>query len=424
MKSVSFAAVVFCVLAQQIRSSEILVIFPTTAQSHYRVVRPLIHGLLDRGHRVLAITNFPDTAVRANLSHIDISGLKPHSKFTTGRLGLAKMMSHITGNANAYATVLGHPPVVELLRSGRKFDLVIAEFFTSTPIFAPIAAVVDAPIVGFCPMIQFPWINDLMGMDTVASYMPTLISDSGDRMSFVQRVGNAVKSAIINVGFNRLNSRAIRDVVERHYDGLRTESAVEAMANLTMIMTNNYRSVFLPYPSLPGIVEVGGIHVVDEKPVSQDLNDFINDADHGVILFSLGSVVSESSMGTDKLYNILDAFSRLKQRVIMKFDDEKHKKEIPTNVKVVKWFPQRDLLAHPKVLLFITHAGIMSVIETIHCGKPIVAIPMFGDQIVNTHLLVEKQVAVTIKYAHLKSDQLFDAINEALTEKYLYRNLI
>lgn len=66
----------------------------------------------------------------------------------------------------------------------------------------------------------------------------------------------------------------------------------------------------------------------------------------------------------------------------------------------------------------------MSVIETIHCGKPIVAIPMFGDQIVNTHLLVEKQVAVTIKYAHLKSDQLFDAINEALTEKYLYRNLI
>lgn len=76
----------------------------------------------------------------------------------------------------------------------------------------------------------------------------------------------------------------------------------------------------------------------------QDLIDFINNADHGVILFCLGSVVSESSMGTDKLYNILDAFSRLKQRVIMKFDDEKHKNEIPTNVKVVKWFPQRDLL--------------------------------------------------------------------------------
>lgn len=66
----------------------------------------------------------------------------------------------------------------------------------------------------------------------------------------------------------------------------------------------------------------------------------------------------------------------------------------------------------------------MSVIETIHCGKPIVAIPIFGDQIFNAHLLVQKQVAVTIEYEHLESDQFFDAINEALTEKYLYRNLI
>lgn len=268
MKSISFAAVVLCALAQQTWSSDILVVFPTTAQSHYRVVRPLIHSLLDRGHNILAITNFPDTAERANLSHIDISGLKPHSKFTTTSHGLVKALSRISRNANTYATILDHPPVVELLRSGRKFDLVIAEFFTSTPIFAPIAAVVDAPIVGLCPMVQFPWINDLMGMDTAMSYMPSLLSSSGDRMSFVQRVGNTVKSVFINVAFNWFNSRIIRDIVNDHY-GLQTESTIETMANLTMIMTNGYHSAFLPYPALPGIVEVGGIHVVDEKPVPQ-----------------------------------------------------------------------------------------------------------------------------------------------------------
>lgn len=75
----------------------------------------------------------------------------------------------------------------------------------------------------------------------------------------------------------------------------------------------------------------------------QDLKDFINNADYGVILFSLGSVVSESSMGTDKLNNIVEAFSKLKQRVIMKFDDDSYK-FLQTNVKVVKWLPQRDLL--------------------------------------------------------------------------------
>lgn len=62
----------------------------------------------------------------------------------------------------------------------------------------------------------------------------------------------------------------------------------------------------------------------------------------------------------------------------------------------------------------------MSTIETIHCGKPMVAIPVFGDQIFNTNLLVEKQVAIAIEYKNLESDQLFNAINEALTEKYTY----
>jgi len=76
----------------------------------------------------------------------------------------------------------------------------------------------------------------------------------------------------------------------------------------------------------------------------QDLKDFIKNADHGVVLFSLGSVVSEASLGPDKLCHILDAFSKLKQRVIMKFDDEKNKTQLPANVKMVKWFPQRDLL--------------------------------------------------------------------------------
>lgn len=74
------------------------------------------------------------------------------------------------------------------------------------------------------------------------------------------------------------------------------------------------------------------------------MNNFINNADYGVILFSLGSVVSETTLGVDKLNSILEAFSKLKQRVIMKFDAKNSKIQLPANVKVVNWFPQRDLL--------------------------------------------------------------------------------
>lgn len=75
-------------------------------------------------------------------------------------------------------------------------------------------------------------------------------------------------------------------------------------------------------------------------------------------------------------------------------------------------------LAHPKVLLFITHGGLMSVIETIHCGKPVVGIPMFGDQPANIRFLVQKKVAAYVEYEKLNSEYFYRAIKTALSDDF------
>lgn len=263
-----FYVLTLTIITPRVRSSEILVIFPTTAQSHYRVVRPLIHGLLDRGHKIWTITNYPDVNERANLSQINISGLKPHSKFGTTGNGIIRSLSRVVGNANTYATILDYPPVVNLLRSGRKFDLVIVEFFTSTPIFAPIATVVDAPIIGFCPMILFPWTHELMGMEMTTSYIPMIFGNYTNRMSFVQRLSNILYSIIFTHIFKWMYTPEIQEINKRRY-GIQTESLMESMANISMIFINNHHSMFMALPNVPGIVNVGGIHVVDKKPLSQ-----------------------------------------------------------------------------------------------------------------------------------------------------------
>jgi MGT family glycosyltransferase len=50
-----------------------------------------------------------------------------------------------------------------------------------------------------------------------------------------------------------------------------------------------------------------------------------------------------------------------------------------SSLRILEWAPQRAVLAHPNVKVFVSHCGINSVYESVHTGTPIVGIPMFGD---------------------------------------------
>ena len=55
---------------------------------------------------------------------------------------------------------------------------------------------------------------------------------------------------------------------------------------------------------------------------------------------------------------MLDAFSRLKQKVILAYEPQKLKDfNVPKNVLALDWLPQNDILGHNKTRLFVTHAG-------------------------------------------------------------------
>lgn len=130
-------------------------------------------------------------------------------------------------------------------------------------------------------------------------------------------------------------------------------------------------------------IEIGGFHVQNHtNPLPADIKQFIESAEHGVVYFSLGGNLKPSKMTDEKKQAIQGALSKIKQKVIWKWDEEL---KVDTNKFMVrKWFPQDDILAHDNVKLFVTHGGLLSCTESILRGKPIVGIPIFGDQMVNT----------------------------------------
>ena len=75
----------------------------------------------------------------------------------------------------------------------------------------------------------------------------------------------------------------------------------------------------------------------------------------------------------------LNAFSKLKQRVLWKWETEQMD-GLPSNVKLSKWVPQADVLGDKRLRLFITHGGHGSTTEAIYHGVPLIGIPLMGDQ--------------------------------------------
>lgn len=147
-----------------------------------------------------------------------------------------------------------------------------------------------------------------------------------------------------------------------------------------------------------------------------NIQKFIDNSEHGVVYFSLGGNLNPSVMPKEKQEAIIKALSKLKENVLWKWDDLNAKVD-KKKFLVQKWFPQDDVLANPKVKLFITHGGLLGGTESIYYGKPLVTIPIFGDQKLNAARSVLSGYGVRVDYNNLTESSLTWALNEVLTEK-------
>lgn len=71
-------------------------------------------------------------------------------------------------------------------------------------------------------------------------------------------------------------------------------------------------------------------------------------------------------------------FSTLPYNVVWKWDGGKIK-DLPANVRTAAWWPQQELLGHPKLRAFVSHGGLLSLHEAAYHGAPTLILPVFCD---------------------------------------------
>lgn len=119
-------------------------------------------------------------------------------------------------------------------------------------------------------------------------------------------------------------------------------------------------------------------------------------------------------MPPDRLAVILNAFSKLKLNVLWKYENGSIR-NLP-NVMISKWLPQNDILAHPNVKLFITHGGIFGTQEGIYWAKPMLCLPLYGDQHRNTIKSVRAGYARSLDFSKMTADDLQQNIEMLITD--------
>uniref|UniRef100_A0A672GH11 UDP-glucuronosyltransferase n=1 Tax=Salarias fasciatus TaxID=181472 RepID=A0A672GH11_SALFA len=246
------------------------------------------------------------------------------------------------------------------------------ELMLTDPAIAPglyLAKFLKLPVV-----LNVRWITSGEGHFALApsplSYIPVAGSGLTDKMNFIQRVKNFLFSCIDLFQQKFMVEPCYFAVREKYFEGRFDTISLLLEADIWL-----FRSDFVfdyPRPTMPNVVYIGGFQCKPAQPLP-------------VIWRHKGA--TPSTLGNNTL--------------------------------IVDWMPQKDLLGHPQIKLFVAHGGTNGVQEAIYHGVPVLGIPLFFDQYDNLLRLQDRGAAKILELSDLNADTFEQGIQELLhTDSY------
>uniref|UniRef100_A0A914Z176 glucuronosyltransferase n=1 Tax=Panagrolaimus superbus TaxID=310955 RepID=A0A914Z176_9BILA len=186
-----------------------------------------------------------------------------------------------------------------------------------------------------------------------------------------------------------------------------------------MVMTNTHEFYDFQRPTLSKIINIGGIGLSNytHAPLPEPFNDLVEGYD-SVILFSFGTVADASQMPKEWKESILKIFSKFSNILfIFRYLETDLTELASKNVHITRWMPQFELLNHPKVKLIIFQGGYNTFQEAIYASKPMIVIPLFGDQKRNANLIKKFGIGMRLDKSNFNEESLYKAIKLVLESK-------
>ncbi|XP_018579880.1 UDP-glucuronosyltransferase 2B10 [Anoplophora glabripennis] len=404
------------------QGARILGVFPFGAPSHYILGSTLMKGLAEAGHDVTIISPFKeknppkggkwteiildDLMEPLKKLFIKHDPFKMEGQSGISTINLISTMSNIVSEG-----ALKHNKIQELLKSNQKFDAVIITQFGIDSMKA-LANHFNAHLILFSNTAANSWLNHFVGNPSLPSFAPEILLNFPEKMSFMQRVKNTIFKFVSTLYHNIYFYPHQNTFIQKYFPN--PVDIEDTLYNVSLVLLNSHESIFTAQPHVPCMIQIGGFHVQPPKKLPDDLQNFLDEAKEGVIYFSMGSNLKSQNLPVEKREAILKTFSKRKEKILWKWEDDVLPGQ-PPNVKLGKWLPQQDILAHPNVKLFITHGGLLSTTETVYHGVPIIAIPIIGDQKMNAYNGERLGYGIVLPFEELNEENLSRLMDEILS---------
>ncbi|CAG4959433.1 unnamed protein product [Colias eurytheme] len=408
---------------------KILVVFPFPARSHSILGDGVVDALAKSNHEVTHITSFPRKKNVSNIREIDVSEnlkLLPD----TMRMIVDSLLNNtspdidlsefVATTAKILTQTLENKALQSLVNDPKvQFDVVVVEWFFNEAL-SGLSAVFNCPYI-WVSSVDPHWRvlalvdempNPAFTPDMMSTYVPPFTFLQRAKELAMQAIGLGAQYFILNNLQRNTYQNSLAPLIEKR--GHKVPPLEAVLYNASLLLSNSHPSMGRALSLPQNVKAVGGYHIGRSvKPLPDDLKKLLDNSKNGLIYFSLGSNVKSAYLPDKVKRGLLKMFGALKQTVLWKFEEDMP--DIPSNVHIMKWAPQPSILAHPNCIIFITHGGLLSTTEAVHFGKPIIAIPIFGDQYTNTKRAIENGYALQVTLTMKLADDLKAALEEMLS---------
>ncbi|XP_036151190.1 UDP-glycosyltransferase UGT5-like [Monomorium pharaonis] len=202
------------------------------------------------------------------------------------------------------------------------------------------------PVVGYVPFGPAPWLKDYIGGPNYPSVRPFLTSMIKP-VNLWQRTWNVLYYISSDVLRHYYYFPTLQQFAEKFVGhAIRSLHEIE-IDRINILLLNTHAAFSSGIPLPPNTMEIAGLNVQAVQPISgevveslpEDIRVFLDGANNGAIVIYLGTNVKWKTIGLDKIKAVMQALSKLKQRVLWKLEIEVPF-QIPNNTMIVKWMPQ------------------------------------------------------------------------------------